>query len=1027
MTMQSNPLPTSTQRTGATAAFAVAGLLWTVWLASILDALTHGHLYLLLWAGSAIALWFLLLEELRDRKHSAFAVAVKWWVLTLFGPFGLAYNLYIRSTSSAKLATTAGPAAPPTYSAPPLTLEGRVTFLERRVSELQAAVDELRAGRAAAPSRAAAAAPPPPPPRPVSPPAQPAPARPTPPVATPPAAEARSTESPRSFDWGRTISAEDLMGAKALAFTGGVVTLLGVVFFFVLAVNRGWIGPGMRVACGAFASALVFSAGLWLQRRYEATYSSLAAVGVGIAGAYTTLLAAVSLYDMISKPVALVIAAVIASVGVAVSLAWEAEVVAAFGLIGAMIVPATLVFQGGLQEIGTAFVAVVFAGAAIVAVRQRWWTMLLIAALVSAPQALAQANDAVGPHVGIVTLTAAFWLLYLAAAVAFQLRLGPALAAAPASFLTGSALFAGVSAAILYGQRDGGLQQGIAQLAAASAYVVVAGVLFRRARELATVLWAVGLALGAIGLAEALSGSALTYAWAAEAALLVWLSSRVRDARFQLPALAYLGLALVHGLAFEGSPDHLFQAMRHPAKGAPAMLAIALAAVVYARVTRSWAGEQPARGILRALDPVLAWLRARDRAIDVTAYSFAAALTAYAGSLGILELFQSSWPGGGIETPFEWGHVAITAVWSLGGLVAVVLAVRRRSVVALTLSFGWLALTAGKVIAFDVRALSETRYGISLLIVGTAALLAGLVRELTSDTNLTGEGVGAIVFSLISLLAGTLVLVPGEVAGIDGNGVVLVCVGALYTSLAAGVFTRPNRRDLTTLLWVIGLGVAAVGEGMLLDGGWLVLAWTVTAALLALVSVAVDERRLQVASLVYLVFGTLFTLTEETPPSHLVVAHSHPGHGLASLVLVIAATATVAWALGWHERYRLAAIWTAGALAVYGASLAILEAMQRISPQGVHTDFQRGHTVVSAFWGLLALVSLYVGLKKRRGVLRVGGFILFAISLGKIFLYDLPSLSSVQRALSFLAVGAVLLLGGFFYQRLSAQFEDRLT
>src|SRR5256714_6719878 len=94
--------------------------------------------------------------------------------------------------------------------------------------------------------------------------------------------------------------------------------------------------------------------------------------------------------------------------------------------------------------------------------------------------------------------------------------------------------------------------------------------------------------------------------------------------------------------------------------------------------------------------------------------------------------------------------------------------------------------------------------------------------------------------------------------------------------------------------------------------------------------------------------------------------------------------------------------------------------MQRLSPQGVHTDFQRGHTAVSAFWGLLALLSLYVGLKRKRSLLRVGGFILFAISLGKIFLYDLPSLSSVQRALSFLAVGAVLLLGGLFYQPLFA-------
>jgi uncharacterized membrane protein len=49
------------------------------------------------------------------------------------------------------------------------------------------------------------------------------------------------------------------------------------------------------------------------------------------------------------------------------------------------------------------------------------------------------------------------------------------------------------------------------------------------------------------------------------------------------------------------------------------------------------------------------------------------------------------------------------------------------------------------------------------------------------------------------------------------------------------------------------------------------------------------------------------------------------------------------------------------------------------------------------------------------------GFGLFAVSLAKIFLYDLTFLSSITRALSFLAVGAVLLLGGFFVQRLGTQ------
>src|SRR5437773_7003943 len=131
----------------------------------------------------------------------------------------------------------------PQVSATPLV--ARVEFLERRVQELQFALDKLRMGGAPAHRPAAAPEPKPPPrPQPVAPP--------PPPVAEPlPAA-------PRSFDWGRTVSTADLLGAKALAFAGGVVTLLGIVFFFVLAVNRGWIGPELRVACGALASALVF-------------------------------------------------------------------------------------------------------------------------------------------------------------------------------------------------------------------------------------------------------------------------------------------------------------------------------------------------------------------------------------------------------------------------------------------------------------------------------------------------------------------------------------------------------------------------------------------------------------------------------------------------------------------------------------------------------------------------------------------------------------------------------------------------
>jgi uncharacterized membrane protein len=1013
-------VPTSSHRSGATVAFGLTALVWTLWLGAIASALSDHDFYVFLWCGSAVALWFLLLGELRNPARPALSVAFKWWVLTLGGPFGIAYVLYVRNNSAPNgMSTQSAQAA----TSQPADLAGRVAFLERRVSELQTIVDGLQAGRATAPSRAAA--PPPSPRAEPTPPPRPQPSVQLPATAAPPTAPPLQPNVSTGFDWGRTMSAADLMGAKALAFAGGIVTLLGVVFFFVLAVNRGWIGPGMRVAFGGVASGIVFGAGLWLQRRYESTYSALVAVGTGIAGAYITLLAAVSLYDMVSKPVALVLAAVIASIAVAVSLAWEAEVVAGFGLIGAMIVPATLVFQGGLREIGTAFVAVVFAGATIVAVRRRWWILLQLSALVSVPQALAQVAAADSPHTSIVSLAVAFCLLYLAAGLAFQLELGPALAAAPASFMLGSAVFAGVSAALLYGQRDGGHQQGIALLAAAAVYVALAAALYRCARESATLLGALGLALAAIGLAETLSGSSLTYAWAGEAALLVWLSSRVRDARFQLPALAYLTLALVHSVATETRPDHFLEAMRHPASGAPALLAIALAMLVFARVERSWPDSRPTTGVLRVLDPALAWLRTNEGAVNAAMYALAGLATTYAASLGILELSQDVWPGNGIETPFEWGHVAVASAWALAGLAVVVGAVRRRSTAGLVLGFGWLGVTVTKIVALDAATFAQTRYGISFLLVGAAVLVAGLVRELSVPGSVTGEGVSALSVSLALLLAGALVLVPDRVGGADGNGLVVLGVGLLYTALAAGAFVRPNQRDLTTFLWISGLALAAAGEEMLVGGVWLVLIYTLTAALLAFVAVTVGERRLTVASLVYLAFGALLALGEEAPPTHLLVSRAHPAHGVPSLLFVIGATAVLAWSLSWSVRYRVQAIWVAGGLSVYAASLLILEAMQRISNQDIQTDFQRGHTVVSAFWGLLALASLYVGLKRRQGLLRVGGFILFAISLGKIFLYDLPSLSSVQRALSFLAVGAVLLLGGFFYQRLSAQFDER--
>jgi uncharacterized membrane protein len=60
-----------------------------------------------------------------------------------------------------------------------------------------------------------------------------------------------------------------------------------------------------------------------------------------------------------------------------------------------------------------------------------------------------------------------------------------------------------------------------------------------------------------------------------------------------------------------------------------------------------------------------------------------------------------------------------------------------------------------------------------------------------------------------------------------------------------------------------------------------------------------------------------------------------------------------------------------------------------------------------------------LGLKRGGRHLVLGGFALFGLALAKLFVYDLSFLSSIARAFSFLAVGALLVVGGFFYQRLT--------
>jgi len=904
----------------------------------------------------------------------------------------------------------------------------RLDQLERRLAKVENALQEIREPWAE-PRREPA-----PEPAPVAPPARapkPEPAWPQ----TPPqrARTPKPARPPREIDWNAVF------GPKALAVVGGAVTVLGIVFFFALAVNRGWIGPGARIALGSAASLLVFAAGLELRRRYGPLHAPLAAVGAGIAGGYATLLAATALYDFVPQWAALLIAAGIAAVGLGVSLAWRDEIVAGIGLIGAMIMPALLIFDTGLTATGTGFVAFVLAAAAAVAVAFRWRYLLVATAVIGAPQAMVLFANRARPYASLLVLAAVFCLVYLAAGIGWQFRSRADRVDGLASgFLLGSAGFALYAAhALFFGHSD--VDRGIDLLAFAGAYGILGAAFSARrgTRDLGTLLVALALTLGAVGVADALSGGSLTYTWAAEAAALAWLARRLREPRYQLAALAYLALGLGHALVVDAPVSRLFEVTAHPANGIWSVLVVALASSAVALWTGDWSESGPWKGIFAHLAVVFDALRRGQSIVRLAAASLAGLLLLDAISLALLDAYARWWPGL-TESGFDHGHVAITGVWSAVGVAAVAVGLRRRGSRVAAAGLVWLAVVLAKTLLFDSSRLGRDLHSYAFLEVAGALLLASvLVQALRA--RLWPDPTAAYVAVLVSLgltLNALATLLDGDLQGLAFLG-----IAALYGLLSAGFMRRAEHRHFSTLLWALAAAVLAAAEAELVGGQWLVAAWAATGAALAAVTRLTSERRLQVAAIAYLGLAFALSFFTQATVVDLFSAGEHPGAGVPGLVAVVLATLVAARLCRKPEQraldrfdtvldarqahWRSQGTWAVAGLAVYGLSLTILEIAEWIGPSDVTTNFQSGHTAVSAVWGALGLTLLYVGLRKGHTALRFGGLALFGVSLAKLFVYDLSRLSSITRALSFLAVGAVLLLGGFFYQRLAPRLEDR--
>ncbi|HEX8646178.1 MAG TPA: DUF2339 domain-containing protein, partial [Thermoleophilaceae bacterium] len=219
------------------------------------------------------------------------------------------------------------------------------------------------------------------------------------------------------------------------------------------------------------------------------------------------------------------------------------------------------------------------------------------------------------------------------------------------------------------------------------------------------------LALFVLAYASAfvLHGPALAAAWAIEAAGVMALASRGGSGRNPvgwIGSLSLLGLAVLHGIVFEAVPDALVYGVEHLLDAAVALVAVAVAAVLMARL-----------------------LPADRREERLAFVSLASAALVYLGSVAIVTAFQPDPTGfdtaAGVLDERQQGQLLLSAFWAIAGVAALVAGLARRSRAVRIGGFVLLGIATTKVFLFDLSALEALyRVGsfvaLGLLLLGAA-------------------------------------------------------------------------------------------------------------------------------------------------------------------------------------------------------------------------------------------------------------------------------------------------------------------